>query len=87
MTVLKIPGKPIVEGLEKQLKLQPITSGKERTWVGTKGTFKGEDEEENEIVIAVVLKTIFKTIGEEAMAWMQLGEKGEDVRATENWKD
>ena len=87
LTGLEIPGRPLIEGMEKQLDLQPITNKKERVWVGDKVIFTGEDEEENKIDIAVVKKIILKTIEEEAMAWMQLGEKGEDVRATENWKD
>lgn len=87
LTTIEIPGKPKLDGLEKQMELQPIKKKGERVWVTGKGTFTGEDDDENEVTVAVVQKIVFKTMASGEMAWMQLGEKGENVVATQNWKD
>ena len=67
----------------------------ERTFVSRGGgvTAGGDDEEEGEEEYTVHWeKLAFKQFGKgdnvhEDMAWISLGKKGENVLATENWKD
>ena len=67
----------------------------ERTFVsrGSGVSGGGDDEEEGEEEFRVRWeKLVFKQFGngydvQEEMAWVSLGEKGESVLTTENWKD
>ena len=66
----------------------------ERTFVSHKGgaTGGGDDEEGEEEYTVDWEKLVFKQFGngyevQEEMAWVSLGEKGENVLTTDNWKD
>ncbi len=93
-TNLQVPGREIIEGMETSLKLQETTSKTERTWIrGPYAWSADEDEDEGKpawefqwqkLVVKETLKDGEVT---QSRAWISLGEKGEDVVATENWKE
>ena len=98
LTDIDLGGQRKAEGMEFHLKSQtPLKKG-EQTFVGRKSGFTGSDDDDNDIDIAQWEKIIVKTFevresedDEEfespAMAWIALGNKGENVLTTQNWKE
>jgi hypothetical protein len=93
LTGIAVPNLPKAEGMEKELSPQKTDDDGFGAPDNTVWTLKRpsgivvEDEQENEITISVhscVLKTLD---GTNAMAKIALGENGEDILTTPNWKD
>ena len=83
-----------MDGMETALELQETTSKTERTWIAGRGTWSADEDEDQGLPgwdfqwqKLIVKETLKEGEATESRAWISLGDKGEDVVATENWKE
>ncbi|KAL9073528.1 MAG: hypothetical protein Q9157_004712 [Trypethelium eluteriae] len=88
LTSIHLQGKPRADDLEIQLAQQNTAFKGQQTWTLKKPSDAYvEDDEENEIHL-VLQNAVLRTVeGGEPMAKATVGEKGEGVLMTQNWKE